>query len=169
MKSRFFRLGVIAICCSSCAGLALAHGDAHHAGRPAVAASFEQKSFGIGAAPDKAQRTILISMSDDMRFTPGSVTVRRGETVRIRLRNKGKILHEMVMGSAAELREHAQLMKKFPNMEHDEPYMEHVKPGATEQIIWTFNRAGDVSFGCLIPGHFEAGMVGRFKVLSQGH
>lgn len=169
MKSRVLRLGAIAICCASFAGLALAHGDLHRAKQPGAAASFEQKSFGIAALPANAQRTITVSMGDDMRFTPDILTVRRGETVRIRIRNQGKVLHEMVLGSATELREHAELMKKFPNMEHDEPYMAHVPPGATGQIVWTFNRDGDVSFACLIPGHSEAGMVGRIKVLGQGN
>lgn len=160
---------ILAVCCASCAGLALAHGDVHRTQQLAAAASFEQKPFGIAAVPAKAQRTITVSMGDDMRFTPDTVTVRRGETVRIRIRNKGKVLHEMVLGSAAELSEHAALMKKFPNMEHDEPHMAHVQPGATAQIVWTFNRDGEVSFACLIPDHSEAGMVGRIKVLSQGH
>jgi uncharacterized cupredoxin-like copper-binding protein len=49
-------------------------------------------------------------------------------------------------------------------MEHDEPYMAHVAPGKTGEIIWTFNRAGEFDFGCLIPGHYDAGMVGKVVV-----
>ena len=49
-------------------------------------------------------------------------------------------------------------MLKFPNMEHDEPYMAHVKPGQKAEIIWTFNRAGTFDFACLIPGHYDAGI-----------
>ena len=48
-------------------------------------------------------------------------------------------------------------MVKFPNMEHDEPYMAHVAPGKTGEIVWTFNRAGDFDFACLIAGHYQAG------------
>jgi len=55
-------------------------------------------------------------------------------------------------------------MRKHPNMEHDEPYMAHVSPGKKGQIVWTFNRAGEFEFACLIPGHFEAGMIGRIVV-----
>ena len=46
-------------------------------------------------------------------------------------------------------------------MEHDEPYMAHVAPGKTGEIVWSFNRAGEFDFACLIPGHYQAGMVGR--------
>jgi uncharacterized cupredoxin-like copper-binding protein len=55
-------------------------------------------------------------------------------------------------------------MKKHPGMEHDEPYMAHVDPGRKGTIVWTFNRAGSIEFACLIPGHFEAGMIGRITV-----
>lgn len=69
-----------------------------------------------------------------------------------------------MIGTRKELEEHAALMVKFPNMEHDEPYMAHVQPGKTGEIVWTFNRAGDFDFGCLIPGHFQSGMVGKIRV-----
>ena len=56
------------------------------------------------------------------------------------------------------------MMLKFPTMEHDEPYMAHVAPGATADLVWQFNRAGSFEFACLIAGHFQAGMRGTFTV-----
>jgi uncharacterized cupredoxin-like copper-binding protein len=55
-------------------------------------------------------------------------------------------------------------MRKHPEMEHDEPYMAHVAPGKTERIVWQFTKPGEYYYGCLIPGHFEAGMVGKVIV-----
>jgi uncharacterized cupredoxin-like copper-binding protein len=75
-------------------------------------------------------------------------------------------MHEMVIGDKKTLDEHAALMKKFPTMEHDEPHMAHVAAGKKGDLIWKFNRAGDFDFACLIPGHYEAGMVGRIKVVA---
>jgi uncharacterized cupredoxin-like copper-binding protein len=72
------------------------------------------------------------------------------------MKNEGKLLHELVIGTKPVLEEHAALMVKFPNMEHDEPYMAHVPAGKTGEIIWTFNRAGDFDFACLIAGHYSA-------------
>jgi hypothetical protein len=80
------------------------------------------------------------------------------------VRNAGKSLHELVIGTKAELDAHAALMAKFPDMAHSEPYMTHVKPGRTDQLIWTFNRGGEFEFACLLPGHYQAGMVGKIKV-----
>jgi uncharacterized cupredoxin-like copper-binding protein len=70
----------------------------------------------------------------------------------------------MVLGTLPELKEHAELMKKFPDMEHDEPHMAHVKPGKSAQLVWQFTKAGEFHYGCLMPGHFEAGMVGKVIV-----
>ncbi len=142
-----------------------AHGpQAHGHATRAAALPPEQKPWGIAGDPSRVTRTIDIRMSDDMRFTPDRVTVREGETVRLRAVNRGRLMHEIVIGTPEELAAHAELMKKHPTMEHDEPYMAHVAPGRRGDIVWHFNRAGDFQFACLIPGHFEAGMVGHIRV-----
>ena len=143
-----------------------AHENAHHhpAKGPVIK---EQKDWGIAGDAKNARRTITVSMTDDMRFAPSAITVQEGETVRLRAQNKGKVLHEIVIGTKAELAQHAELMKKFPAMEHDEPYMAHVRAGAQGDVVWQFNRAGSFDFACLIPGHFEAGMTGTITVVPR--
>ena len=145
-------------------GLSLAHSDAH---QPTHNTVKEQKDWGIAGDARKASRTIEIGMGDDMRFTPDRIAVRQGDTVRFKVRNRGKLLHEFVIGTQQALDEHAALMLKFPDMAHDEPYMAHVAPGKTGEIVWTFNRAGDFGFACLIAGHYQAGMVGRVTVSAR--
>ena len=139
------------------------HGDAAHDTKPR-AISTEETVFGREGDPRKVSRTIDVEMSDKMRFTPGSLQIRQNDTVRFRVKNAGKVMHEMVIGTLDELKKHAELMKKFPNMEHEEPYMAHVAPGRSETIVWQFNKTGEFHYGCLVPGHFEAGMVGRIVV-----
>ncbi|MDM7941967.1 MAG: cupredoxin family protein [Hydrogenophaga sp.] len=141
---------------------AFAHGEQH--GKPAGPVVKEQKPWGIAGEPAQARRTVEIRMTDDMKLTPNHIEVRAGETLRIRASNAGKVMHEIVIGTADELKAHAEMMKKFPNMEHDEPYMAHVAPGKRGDIVWTFNRPGDFEFACLIAGHFEAGMRGTIRV-----
>jgi uncharacterized cupredoxin-like copper-binding protein len=143
---------------------AFAHGEAKHGGTPAAVVK-EQKPWGIGGEARAVRRTIDIRMSDDMRFTPSRIEVKEGETVRFRVRNAGKVMHEMVIGTRQELDVHAELMKKHPGMEHDEPYMSHVAPGKRGDLVWNFNRPGTFQFACLIPGHYEAGMVGTIVVI----
>ena len=145
---------------------ALAHGDEKRE-KKAAPAKKEQMDWGIAGDAKAVRRTINITMSDQMRFTPDHIEVRKGETVRFALKNEGKMLHEMVMGTKKVLEEHAALMVKFPEMEHEEPYMAHVPPGKTGEIVWTFNRPGDFDFACLIAGHYQAGMVGKIKVAAK--
>jgi len=140
------------------------HGEAHGGKSAGPQRSMEETAFGRTGDPKHVSRTVHVGMSDRMRFTPDRSSVERDETIRVVVKNDGKVLHEMVLGTKDALREHAVLMKKFPGMEHDEPYMVHVAPGKTGEIIWQFSRAGVVQFGCLIPGHFEAGMVGQVEV-----
>ncbi|MCW5660050.1 MAG: cupredoxin family protein [Burkholderiaceae bacterium] len=147
----------------SAGGLAMAHGEEEH-GKKAGPVKKEQKEWGIAGDAKAVKRTIELKMTDNMRFTPDKFEVRQGETVKIMIKNEGQMLHEFVLGTKKELDEHAALMVKFPNMEHDEPYMAHVPVGKTGQVIWTFNRAGDFDFACLIAGHYQAGMVGKVKV-----
>ncbi len=149
------------------ANAAHAHGPGGHGGKPKAAAAPEQKPWGIAGQGRAVSRTVDIRMGDDMRFQPAHLDVRLGETLRLRIANRGKLLHELVIGTPAELKQHAELMKKFPNMEHDEPYMAHVDPGKRGEILWHFNRAGEFQFACLIPGHFEAGMVGTIRVTAS--
>ncbi len=148
------------------AGPALAHGDAVHA-KKAGPVTKEQKDWGIAGDAKPGLRTVEFKMTDNMRFTPDKLEVRQGETVRLVLRNNGAVLHEFVLGTKKELDEHAALMLKFPTMEHSEPYMAHVAPGKTGEIVWNFNRAGDFDFACLIAGHYQAGMVGKVKVVAS--
>lgn len=149
------------------ASLSHAHGEQTHAPAASNAPVVkEQKPWGIAGNPVRVTRTIEIRMTDAMRFKPDRVRVRQGETVRFVHRNNGEVMHEFVLGTRKELQEHAELMRRFPDMEHDEPYMAHVPPGGRREIVWKFNRAGDFDFACLIPGHYEAGMVGHIKVVA---
>lgn len=109
-------------------------------------------------------RTVTVEMSDHMRFTPAVITVQRGETIRLNVVNKGKMLHELVLGTPQEIKRHAQAMKRNPAMHHDEPGMVHVQPGQRGEIVWQFTKPGEFQFACLLPGHYEAGMVGKVVV-----
>ncbi|RIX80274.1 cupredoxin domain-containing protein [Acidovorax cavernicola] len=132
------------------------HGhDANEAvGKPGVAA--------------KVTRTIHVDMTDTMRFSPADISVRQGETVRFVVKNSGVLRHELVLGTEKELKAHYEAMKKNPEMEHADPNMVTLAAGKTGEIVWQFTKAGKVDFGCLQPGHYDAGMKGAVKVSKAG-
>jgi len=144
---------LLAIALAHFASGAGAHGDEHR-----------DAAYGRPGDPAKVSRTVAIDMSDAMRFTPSLITAKKGETIRFALANSGKVRHEMVLGSSRELKEHAALMRKFPEMEHTDPNRLSVDPGKTGTLVWQFTRAGTFDFACLQPGHFEAGMRGKIAV-----
>jgi uncharacterized cupredoxin-like copper-binding protein len=161
-------IATIATAFALAAGGAFAHtGEQNEKTKAWTPPSADEHLFGKQGDLRKVTRTIAIDMSDKMRFTPSAITVKEGETIRFVIRNKGKLLHEMVIGTMAELKEHAEMMKKHPDMEHDEPYMTHVSAGKKENMVWQFTKPGEFYFACLIPGHFDAGMSGKITVTSK--
>lgn len=161
-------LKLIAACAISIsATAAFPHGNEAHPGKPPAEAKKEQKPWGIAGDAKAVTRTVTLSMTDSMRFTPDKLSFKQGETVRFVIQNQGKLLHELVIGTKADLDAHAAMMVKFPGMEHDEPYMAHVPAGKAGGLVWTFNRAGEFDFACLIAGHYQAGMVGKITVAAR--
>ena len=123
-----------------------------------------ETAIGKPGVAAKAGRTITIEMSDNMRYTPSNIQVKQGETVRFIVKNVGQVKHELSLGTEKELLEHLEQMKKFPDMEHDEPSKVTLQPGKQGEIVWQFTKAGGVNFACLMPGHYEAGMKGVVQV-----
>ena len=147
-----------------------AHGDADHAASATGGHGHDHReSDAIGAEGSavNANRTVNVDMSDAMRFTPSTLAVGQGETIRFVINNSGALKHEFVLGTEKELKEHYELMKKFPEMEHSDPNMVTVAPGKTGEVIWQFTRSGKVDFACLQPGHYDAGMKGAVQVTAS--
>lgn len=130
----------------------------------------DSDAIGKPGKATNAKRTVKVEMLDTMRFNPQSITVKQGETIKFIIKNSGKVKHEMVLGTEKELKEHAEVMKKNPEMEHDDANQITVQPGKSGEIIWQFTKMGKVNFACLQPGHYDAGMAGTVTVnKAKGH
>jgi len=137
-------------------GLASASGT--HAG------GHDDAAFGEPGVATEVTRTVAVNMTDTMRFSPARVTAKQGETIRFVVNNSGQLRHEFVLGSAKELKEHYEVMKRNPEMEHADANMVTVAPGQTGEVVWKFTKPGTVDFACLQPGHYDAGMKGQIMV-----
>lgn len=150
-------------------GLAAASGSGDHThmeqGTPVAGkGNGHAAALGKPASTKAATKTLNIEMGDSMRFSPEQIEIKQGESVRFVVHNAGRIKHEMVLDTFEALKNHAALMAKNPGMEHDDPNAVSVAPGKTGEFAWTFTKAGNFDFACLLPGHFEAGMKGRILV-----
>lgn len=155
MKTSSFFIAIPAMLLSLTAIASGTHAGGHDdvaIGKPGVAA--------------KVSRTVSVDMTDNMRFSTTKIDAKQGETIRFVVKNSGKVKHEMVLGTEKELKEHYEVMKKNPEMEHADANMVTVAPGKTGEIIWQFTKAGKVDFACLQPGHYDAGMKGLVNVAS---
>lgn len=63
-----------------------------------------------------------------MLFVPDRIEVRKGEQIRFVIHNQGALRHEFMLASVADNNKHAELMKKYPDMEHDDPNAKTVEP-----------------------------------------
>ena len=99
-----------------------------------------------------------------MLYFPDRIEVRKGEQIRFILQNTGELDHEFLLATTEENLKHAEVMKKYPDMEHDDPNGKRLKPKGKSEIVWRFTKAGEFEYGCLIPGHREAGMIGKIIV-----
>ena len=165
MKSRNFLIAIPAILFSLSAMAAGKHAGSH-----------DDEAIGKPGVATQVTRTITMDMTDDMRFHSSDIAAKQGETIRFIVKNSGNIKHEMVLGTATDLKEHYEVMKKNPEMEHADANMVTVAPGKTGEIIWQVTKAGKVDFACLQPGHYDAGMKGMVNVAGvktqakdQGH
>jgi uncharacterized cupredoxin-like copper-binding protein len=169
------------------------HGSGHGQGMSPMKGNAMQDGSMHGAGmhgqPGKksqAKRTVMIEIRDNY-FTPEKVQVKKGETVRFVIANKGKLVHEFNIGTPEMHKAHQKqmqmmvehgaiepdkinrdkMMMKMPDghtMEHNDPNSTLVEPGKTGEVIWKFSKDGNIEFGCNMPGHYDAGMVGKFSV-----
>lgn len=159
-----FVLATVPVFAMAGSGHAMEHHDHASPAMSNMADDAHETEAGQPGDPAKVTQTIEVLMSDNMRFTPDKLNFKTGETVRFVIRNNGSIRHEMVVGTEAELNEHADMMRTMPAMKHAESNMVSLAPGEQGELVWQFGPPGTLDFACLVPGHREAGMTGKIKV-----
>jgi uncharacterized cupredoxin-like copper-binding protein len=139
-------------------------GHASHGGHMHAAPSFDAGEPGAGAKVSRRIEVVAREGDGKMFFAPARISVNKGENVDFVVRNEGQLEHEFVLGSASENASHAAEMAAMPEMKHDDSNAVRVAPGKSAHLLWTFSKAGNFEFACLIPGHYEAGMKGEAVV-----
>ncbi len=136
-----------------------------------LAACGTQRSTDNASPATGDGRTVIEVTMTDIAFTPTTIAVRAGETVTLRFRNDGQIVHEAVIGDAALQQEHADEMAAMgtsDTMNHgnpDEATPLVLKPGQTGEMTLTALAVGGLLIGCHQPGHWEAGMKASIDVI----
>lgn len=140
----------------------------------------------------KATRTVRIETVDNL-FNLEKIEVKKGETVRFVITNKGELLHEFNIGTTNMHAAHQKEMEMMADqgmltptgmnemsgmdhskmghskgdmapMKHDDPNSVLIGPGQTKELTWTFSKDAALEFACNIPGHYESGMAGKIVI-----
>ena len=114
-----------------------------------------------------AMKEVRIEVDDTMRFAPTKWEAQVGEPIRIILVNKGKVDHELVIGTEKEIIAHAKEMASPGTKGHHHANEISAKPGQQSELVWTFKKPGQYAMACFEPGHYEAGMKGVINVVNQ--
>jgi uncharacterized cupredoxin-like copper-binding protein len=122
----------------------------------------------------------------DNYFKPSSIKVKKGQTVKFIIENKGEFVHEFNIGTKEQHIKHQpemammtemgvlfpdyidmdQMMKMAktnPSMKHDHGNSVLLEPGKSGEIIWEFGDNTNLELACNVPGHYEDGMVNKIK------
>jgi uncharacterized cupredoxin-like copper-binding protein len=115
-------------------------------------------------------RVIAVETTDQLRYSPETLTVQTGETIRFEVTNSSTIEHEFVVGDQKLQEEHAEFMAEMSmnhqGMQHGDmsSYALTIPPGETASLVINFEESGTLIYGCHIPGHYEAGMSGTILI-----
>jgi uncharacterized cupredoxin-like copper-binding protein len=109
-------------------------------------------------------REVTVTMTDELRFEPESLTVAAGETVRFVVHNAGATDHEFLIGDeAAQDRFAAEMADGHDDIHVGEAGIA-LGPGETGEFTYAFEQPGELLIGCHEPGHYDGGMVARITV-----
>ncbi len=147
-------------------------GEHGHASRPDI---------GHAGDPSELDRTVDVIMLDN-RFEPEKLSIQEGQTVRFVVTNKGNLVHEFNIATAAMHSAHQEEMMEMMQkgvlgadtihhdrmgehgMRHDHANSILLEPGESGEVVWTFDTDAELEFACNVPGHYESGMKGPIRL-----
>ncbi|MGI8793741.1 MAG: cupredoxin domain-containing protein [Acidimicrobiales bacterium] len=126
-----------------------------------AAACGSDDSTTVGSGSGSA-RTVKVQMRD-IAYSIDALDVKQGETITFEFKNTGKVDHDAFVGDEMAQADHEKEMAggsdSGMNMDHgSDADAITVKPGKTETLTYTFDKAGGVLIGCHQTGHYAAGM-----------
>ena len=107
--------------------------------------------------------------AEEWLFEPSVLEVPVGHRVELSLVNHGMVEHDVeVVGVPVEGIEVVDAVGRHERLgggHHDVGVVAaHAEPGTSATVVFTATEVGEYDFACTIPGHKEAGMVGKLVV-----
>ena len=135
---------------------------------------------------ESVDRTIKVSMYDNY-YQPNKFKIKKGETIKFIVQNKGELVHEfniatkemhlkhqpemqmmveheILLADKIDKKKMMEMAKKTPSMAHKHSNSVLLSPGESAELIWKFNNSVDLEAACNVPGHYEVGMVAKIDI-----
>ena len=139
------------------------------------------KAIGVKGNEKDIDRVITVLMNDNY-YEPNQIKIKKNETIKFLVKNKGELVHEFnIATKAMHLKHQTEMMemveneiilvdkidkikmkemaKKNPSMAHSHSNSVLLSPGESAELIWKFNNTLDIEAACNVPGHYEVGMI----------
>ena len=150
---------------------------------PNILFAGSMKAIGIKGNEANVDRVITVLMYDNY-FQPNLIKVKKNETIKFLVQNKGELVHEFnIATKEMHLKHQPEMMKmvvneillvdkidkqKMKEMSKKNPSMAHshansvlLSPGETAELIWKFSNSVDIEAACNVPGHYDVGMIAK--------
>ena len=150
---------------------------------PNILYAGSMKAIGEKGKETNVDRVITVLMYDNY-YEPNQIKVKKNETIKFLVQNKGELVHEFNIATREmHLKHQPEMMKmveneillvdkidkqKMKEMSKKNPAMAHshsnsvlLSPGEKGQIIWKFSNSIDIEAACNVPGHYDAGMIAK--------
>jgi uncharacterized cupredoxin-like copper-binding protein len=138
--------------------------DSHDGDHATASATHEDKAD----VDELVEITLNAVEGRPWRFEPGTIEVTLGHPVKLTLVNDGRTEHDVeIAGFPADIESAGGAMDhdRLGGGHHDDGVVAaHAEPGTTATVVFTPTAVGEYEFTCTIPGHKEAGMVGKLVV-----
>ena len=115
----------------------------------------------LGGAAEMSRATVDIEMLE-FAFRPRTIHLKVGMPVRLTLRNRGQIAHQLEAGYLRQV--DVRLLNDVLHLEAPGLYVARLNPGGSAALEFLPRRKGRFAFACTIEGHREAGMTGVLEV-----
>ncbi|MFL2883543.1 MAG: cupredoxin domain-containing protein [Pelagibacteraceae bacterium] len=150
---------------------------------PNILFAGSMKAIGVKGQEENIDRVIKVSMYDNY-YQPNSFKIKKNETIKFVVENKGQLVHEfniatkemhlkhqpemmmmveheILLADKIDKKKMKEMSKKNPTMAHSHSNSVLLSPGEKAELIWKFSNTVDIEAACNVPGHYDVGMKAK--------
>ena len=152
---------------------------------PKILYAGSMKAIGVKGKEENVDRVIKVLMYDNY-YQPNIFKVKKNETIKFVVENKGELVHEfniatkkmhlkhqpemmmvveneILLADKIDKKKMKEMAKKDPSMAHSHSNSVLLSPGESANLIWKFSNSVEIEAACNVPGHYDVGMIAKIE------